>query len=406
MSLPLPHQPLPGPIPGCCGRSPLRSLALVGLLALLPATVLAPPVQAQPPGGGSDKGADGTPATPQPASGPVVYPGLCRPSTALAFGNGLVVVAEPAGTPPGTLRLFRSGEGGEPLAMGHIPAAAWDPRGEGLPQPELEAAARIGPLAYWIGSSGSSGRAGASNGATSNGGGAAERRPQGLKLFATTLGIATPAGGKGLGLTLDPIGRPYASLVDDLAADPRYAVFDLPAAAARPGATSGLRIGGMVATPSGALLVAFRQPITKGKALLAPLSNPNAVLAGEPARFGDPVQLDLAGLGIRSLAMVDGSLYILAGPGEGQKPGGANGSPAVFYRWNGQFESGAVRLRSSAAAPGPLLSPAQVLVRMDDHLLLLSEEGASPLDGTHCGQRPAEKQRVRELRLPLSSLTP
>jgi hypothetical protein len=364
-------------------------LALISLLALLPATVLAPPVQAQPPGGGSAKDAHGTAAAAQPASGPVIYPGLCRPSTALAFGNGLVVVAEPAGTPPGTLRLFRSGEGGEPLAMGHIPAAAWDPRGEGLPQPELEAAARIGPLAYWIGSSG-----------------AAERRPQGVKLFATTLGIATPAGGKGLGLTLDPIGRPYASLIDDLAADPRYAVFDLPAAAARPGGSSGLRIGGMVSTPSGALLVAFRQPVVKGMALLAPLTNPNAVLAGEPARFGDPVQLNLAGLGIRSLAMVDGSLYILAGPGEGQKPGGAQGIPAVFYRWNGQFESGAVRLRSSAKAPGPLLSPAQVLVRMDDHLLLLSEEGASPLDGTPCGQRPAEKQRVRELRLPLSSLTP
>ncbi len=383
---------------------------MIGLLALLPATVLAPPVQAQPPGGVSAKGAAATAAAPQPGSGLVVYPGLCRPSTALAFGNGLVVVAEPAGTPPGTLRLFRSGEGGEPLAMGHIPAAAWDPRGEGLPEPELEAAARIGPLTYWIGSSGSSGLAGASNGATngatSKGGGAAERRPQGLKLFATTLGIATPAGGKGLGLTLDPIGRPYASLVDDLAADPRYAVFDLPAAAGRSGGSSGLRIGGMVATPSGALLVAFRQPIAKGKALLAPLTNPNAVLAGEPARFGDPVQLDLAGLGIRSLAMVDGSLYILAGPGEGQKPGGAKGIPAVFYRWNGQFESGAVRLRSSVAAPGPLLSPAQVLVRMDDHLLLLSEEGAAPLDGTPCGQRPAEKQRVRELRLPLSSLIP
>jgi hypothetical protein len=43
---------------------------------------------------------------------------------------------------------------------------------------------------------------------------------------------------------------------------------------------------------------------------------------------------------------------------------------------------------------------------MDDHLLLLSEDGASPQDGTPCGQRPAEKQRVRELRLPLSSLTP
>ncbi|HYG61171.1 MAG TPA: DUF3616 domain-containing protein [Thermoanaerobaculia bacterium] len=68
--------------------------------------------------------------------------------------------------------------------------------------------------------------------------------------------------------------------------------------AEEPGA---LNIEGLAAK-DGKLLIGFRGPVRGGKALVVTLENPQEVLnQGAPASFATPIELDLDGLGIRSL---------------------------------------------------------------------------------------------------------
>jgi hypothetical protein len=328
----------------------------------------------------------------QPAGGlPVAqHIGPCNASTAISVGPGLWVVGDDEAKAPLILQLYRSGQEGPAVGQGEIPARAIAPVNDGHPELDLEASARIGPLVYWIGSHGAAEARGPGQGAIG------EPRPNHRRLFATNLGLRAGADGKGLSLTVEPVGRPYTTLIEDLAADPRYGRFDLEAAARRPAkAPGGLNIEGLAATPNGALLIGFRNPLPEKKALLAPLTNPNAMLAGEKARFGDPVLLDLGGLGIRSLEMVNGGLLIVAGPAEGRK---GSASPSALYRWSGQFESPAVRLRSFPPVGGRPFNP-EALVIDANSLVVLSDDGKLEGLDAACGKRPKESEGFRELRI-------
>ena len=320
----------------------------------------------------------------------VQHSGPCDASTAVSVGPGLWVVGDDEAKPPVMLQLYRSGQAGPAVGQGEIPARAVAPENDGHPELDLEASARIGPLVYWIGSHGAAEARGPGNGAMG------EPRPNHRRLFATNLGLRAGADGNGLAVTVEPVGRPYTTLIEDLAADPRYGRFGLEAAARRPAkARGGLNIEGLAATPNGALLIGFRNPLPEGKALLAPLTNPNGVLAGEKGRFDEPVLLDLGGLGIRSLEMVNGGLLIVAGPAEGRK---GTATPSALYRWSGQFESPAVRLGSFPPMGGRRFNP-EALVIDGDSLVVLSDDGKLEGLDAVCGKRPKESEGFRELRI-------
>jgi hypothetical protein len=89
-----------------------------------------------------------------------------------------------------------------------------------------------------------------------------------------------------------------------------------------------LNIEGLAATPEGHLLIGFRNPVPRRKALLVPLLNPDEVIAGHRARFGAPILLELGGLGIRDIAYHEGRYLIIAGSWHG-------GGPFRLYRWAG-----------------------------------------------------------------------
>jgi hypothetical protein len=123
------------------------------------------------------------------------------------------------------------------------------------------------------------------------------------------------------------------------------------------------------------------------------------VLAGEAARFGEPVLLELGGLGIRSLEMVNGSLLIVAGPSGPGNPKKGPAIPSALYRWNGQFESAPERLRLfGTELATPLFNPEALFVE-GDSLVLLSDDGKLAIDGKRCENLPRPKQRFRELRI-------
>jgi hypothetical protein len=111
--------------------------------------------------------------------------------------------------------------------------------------------------------------------------------------------------------------------------DSRLAQFHIAEASTRaPKEQDALNIEGLSATPEGHLLIGFRNPIPQGKALLIPLLNPNEVIEDKPALFGDAIQLDLEGLGIRDMAYFDGFYFIIAGSWH-------SGGKFQFYRWSG-----------------------------------------------------------------------
>ena len=322
----------------------------------------------------------------------LTHSGLCNASAGLRFGEGMFVVADNENAAPTLLHLYKAGQSGPELAVGRIAKEAVAQVADGSLEMDLEGAARLGPLVYWIGSH--------SAGEGQGPGAPGDPRPNRQRLFATRLGLESGDQGKGVAVTVEPVGRPYQTLLADLAADPRYAPFGLDQAAKRPGkAKDGLNIEGLAATPNGQLLIGFRNPLPQGKALVAPLTNPGAVLAGEAARFGEPVLLELGGLGIRSLEMVNGSLLIVAGPSGPGNPKNGPAIPSALYRWNGQFESAPELLRLFGPdLVKPLFNPEALFVE-GDSLVLLSDDGKLAIDGKRCENLPRPKQRFQELRI-------
>lgn len=183
------------------------------------------------------------------------------------------------------------------------------------PKTDLEGAAWLGDTVLWIGS----------HSMNSEG---TKKKPERRRLFAHTVKFTEQ------GLTLTRVGQPYANLIEDLSDDARYKIYDL-RKAAEIGSKSagGLSIEAVAAGRNDSLLIGFRNPLTKNRALVATVLNPKEVLqgAGVKPTFGDPVELDLGGLGIRDMAWSKekNAYFIIAGQF------GAENPAFRLYQWSG-----------------------------------------------------------------------
>ena len=235
---------------------------------------------------------------------PKVYSGMADASGAIAISSNLFIVASDEDS---ILRLYRNDRAGAPVKVFDF-GTFLDLRGKSL-ETDLEAGTRMGNRAFWISSHGTNKDA--------------KGRPNRRRFFATDIEVN---GGQ---VMLSPVGQPCESLLDDLIADARFAQFHLAEAARRAPKTPGaLAIEGLSATPEGHLLIGFRNPIPDEKALIIPLLNPDEVIVGKRARFGEAIQLDLEGLGVRDLAYHEGTYIIIAGSFHG-------GGKFQLYRWGG-----------------------------------------------------------------------
>jgi hypothetical protein len=234
--------------------------------------------------------------------------GMCDASAVVTIGSEHFVVADDEDN---ILRVYSRPNGGAPQQTVDLSQFLWvDPK---EPEADLEGAAPLGDRVYWI----------SSHARNKN----AKHRPSRHRFFATTI-VATNGT-----VTITPVGFAYASLLNDLLNEPRLRPFNLAAAAQRePKAKDALNIEGLCATPEGALLIGFRNPNPNGKALLVPLLNPAELTEGKPARFGDPLLLDLGGRGIRSIARSGQRYFIVAGSYDGA-------GPSSLYAWNGGSEA-------------------------------------------------------------------
>jgi len=293
-----------------------------------------------------------------------VYHGLCDASAAETLGAGFFVVADDEDN---ILRIYDRAGGGLPVASLDLSRfLQTDPK---HPEADLEGAARLGNLIYWI----------TSHGRNADG----KRRASRHRFFATEVTVSNGVPG------LTTVGQPYTRLLQDLIGNPRLARFGLAAAAQLPPKHPGaLNIEGLAPSPAGHLWIGFRNPIPREGALLVPMLNPEEVIHGARARFGEAVLLPMGGRGIRSMTDWGTEYLIVAGSYDGE-------GRSELYRWNGS-EATPRRLNRS-----PLLGlNPEALARFrdsspdQDALLVISDDGTRLIEGQPCKmlKDPLQKQ--------------
>lgn len=302
-------------------------------------------------------------------TGVTEYTKMCNASAAVAVGGGLFVVADDEDKAPTPLRLYRIGQRGEPLSETPIPEKILELDPDEDSEVDIEGAARIGDVVYWIGSHSASGEG--------------KERHNRRRLFATRLRV------EGERLTIERVGKPYKHLIRDLDASGEYASFHLKDAAKRePKSDGALSIEGLASTSDGDLLIGFRNPVPGGKALVARLKKPQRVVKGRPARFGKPIELDLGGLGIRSIERRNDHYVIVAGRHDGEHN-------FKLFRWSGDARD-APKVIPGIDLEG--LNP-EALFFDGDAAYILSDDGKQPINGTRCEDLPGTERRFRGLRL-------
>ncbi len=160
--------------------------------------------------------------------------GMCDASAVVPLGSEHFVVADDEDN---ILRVYSRTHGGLPLHTFDLSSfLRVDPKS---PEVDLEGTAPMGDRVYWI----------SSHARNKDGKERVSRR----RLFATTLSEVNGT------FTIQPVGRPYLSLLTDLLQDPRLKPFNLATAARRaPKSKNALNIEGLCATPEGDLLIGFR----------------------------------------------------------------------------------------------------------------------------------------------------
>ena len=300
----------------------------------------------------------------------VTFEGACDASGAVAIDERHFAVADDEDN---VIRVYDALLGGKPVRRTNLSKQlGLERKGES----DIEAATAWNGHAYWL----------SSHARNAHG----ELDPN-RSLFITT-DLPT------LDAHLEVQGRVYRHLLDDLEQTPALQRYDLRhAAELAPKEPGGLNLEGLTATPEGALLIGFRSPVPAGKALLVPLLNPKDALDAGPLRFGAPLELDLGGLGVRSLSYWRGSYLIAAGPA------GSHG-PHRLYRWQG---AGAAP-ELVASAPFVDANPeAFFTAEGNAEILVLSDDGNRLIRGKQCKKLDHKgHKRFRGLWLRLPATAP
>lgn len=303
---------------------------------------------------------------------PQTYWEMCDASAAIALDKDHFIAADDEGN---TLRVYKRGE---PLPVKRADLTRFLAGGKKkkAPEADLEGAARVGDRIYWIGSHGRNKDA--------------KPAPSRERFFATQIATTDVR-------DVRPIGRPYDGLLFDLLADARFKQFGLtPGSLLAPKAEGGLNIEGLCARPDGTLLIAFRNPVPHGKGLIVPLRNPDKLIeGGHRAQFGDMIQLDLGGFGVRDLTLVGDTYYIIAGARDTSRK-------FHLFSWDG-------RSSTPKVFPGNIfekLNPEAIFRFANDRpgvFQILSDDGGRKTGGKECKDFPQDQRSFRAGELHLAA---
>jgi hypothetical protein len=296
-----------------------------------------------------------------PAQEITTYAGPCDASAGVALGPDEFVVGNDE---VNTLYFYQRGQA-HPTATLSLESYL-DTAGAG--EADIEAAAVVGTRIYWITSHGRNGKG--------------KPQPTRRRFFATDITPGAPP-------VLKPVGTPYRDLLEDLEANEALKPFKLGKAAKLAAeAEGGFNIEGLAATPDGGLLIGFRNPIRKGKALIVPLRNPDELFEGKTSKLGAPITLDLGGRGVRSIELIGSSYLIVAGPI-------ADDGTFALFRWSGKPADVAVSIEGIKL--GPLRPEGLFAIPGTKQVQLISDDGGVVVDGVECKKLPEAKQGFRSL---------
>ena len=300
--------------------------------------------------------------SPQAGAQPVLtYQGPCDASAAVALVAEHFVVGDDEHN---TLYIYRRGQA---QAIASLNLSKFLDTGADR-ESDIEGAAAIGQRIYWITSHGRDGKGSA--------------RPARHRFFATEVLPGNPP-------ALKPVGERYTRLLHDMEESAVLKPYKLgDAARLTAEADGGFNIEGLAATPAGTLLIGLRNPLPQQRALLIPLENPGEVIAGQRARFGPPIELDLGQRGIRSIERVGESYLIAAGPP-------ADSGSFALFRWSGRPGDAASPL--TGIKLDDLRPEALFAIPHTSQVQLLSDDGGVTIDGIKCKKLPASRQTFRSL---------
>jgi uncharacterized protein DUF3616 len=332
-------------------RTILAAVALAGGAGLMLRFASCGPSLAVGPGSGEPASVGEAPALRW-----VRFEGTCDASGAVAIDARHFAVADDEDN---VLRVYDAFSGGRPVQRTNLSKQLELDKGA---ESDIEAATSLGAHAFWLSSHGRNAHA--------------EEDPNRSLLITTDL--------PSLDDKVEVQGQVYRNLLQDLEHAPNMQKYDLRRASElAPKAPGGLNIEGLTATPEGTLLVGFRNPVPGGKALLVPLLNPDALYSGGVPRIGEPIELDLGGLGVRSLSFWRGSFLIAAGPS------GEHG-PSRLYRWPGPGSAP----RLAASTPFSDANPeAFFSAESNDEVLVLSDDGGREVHGKACKKLKNKKHK-------------
>lgn len=318
-----------------------------------------------------------------PAAARQIYEGVCDASAAVAIDATHILVAEDEND---VLWIYRNDKSrNKPIGGGFDLSSKLrtDPKRES----DIEGAARVGNIIYWI---------------TSHG----RNRKGKLRVNRNRL-FGTKIAGSPTNLRMQWVGR-YDHLIRDMLnpmawADPDASItvqtIKFLAKATQPQKKKvrklapkdkGLNIEALAAYPDGSgLLIGLRNPIFNGQTLALHLKNPKALITGKEtvSRFDAPILLDLHGLGLRAMAYSsDRKSYLLvAGPSDG-------GGPFKLFQWSGIRGTPPSLIRELQIIEG---SHPEALVIYPDTLRIqiLNDEGSKLMDGIPCKEADEDKRR-------------
>lgn len=281
------------------------------------------------------------------------FQGMCDASAIVALNHDVFIAGDDEDS---ILRIFSRSKGG--VAVNRYDLAPFL-RFSSKDEADLEGVARVADRLYWITSHGNNRK-----------GKEQESRQRFFAIIVRTNGNA---------FAVEPVGQPYTRLLDDLLAEPSLRQFNLRNALSLPPKTPGaLNIEGLAATADGHLLIGFRNPVPRGKALIVPLLNPAELLENKRPKFGEPKLIDLGGYGIRSMERWRDGFLIVAGSIDGK-------GDSRLYHWSG---TDAVPQRLPDVDFAGINPEAISVIERDGvtELLVVSDDGTRKVNGTDCKQ--------------------
>ncbi|QYF92063.1 DUF3616 domain-containing protein [Massilia sp. PAMC28688] len=289
---------------------------------------------------------------------PFTYRGMCDASAAAPLGPDCFVAANDERN---QLKVYQRGKR-DPVDVIDLSEFLGTKKDK---ESDLEGTATVGERIYWI----------SSHGRNKKGKFQGRRH----RFFATDI----------VDGTVKPVGQPYRELLADMLATEHLQHYDLAGASSKtPEADGAFNIEGLAATPQGTLLIGLRNPVPHGMALVIPLLNPDDVIEGEHAQFGQAIELDLEGLAVRSLEQLNGSYLVVAGPPADE------GSFALFT-WTGEpADKPVLLLREELADVRP---EALFAIPETNRLQILSDDG-----GEHVKSTAEDKQEFRSVTITLT----